>query len=105
MNEAESTQQLIQYNAADGNVAIAVNLANDTVWLSLNDLVQLFERDKSVISRHISSIYNEGELIRNATVAKYATVQKEGGREISRDIEYFNLDVIMGIKGLMIMPW
>lgn len=67
--------------------------------------MQLFERDKSVISRHISSIYNEGELIRNATVAKYATVQKEGGREISRDIEYFNLDVIMGIKGLMIMPW
>ena len=97
MNEAETIQQLIQYNAADGNVAIAVNLANDTVWLSLNDLVQLFERDKSVISRHISSIYKEGELVRNATVAKYATVQKEGGREISRDIEYFNLDVIISV--------
>ena len=97
MNEAETIQQLIQYNAADGNVAISVNLANDTVWLSLNDLVQLFERDKSVISRHISTIYKEGELVRDATVAKYATVQKEGGREISRDIEYFNLDVIISV--------
>jgi len=97
MNESETIQQLIQYNAADGNVAIAVNLANDTVWLSLNDLVQLFERDKSVISRHISSIYKEGELVRNTTVAKYATVQKEGGREITRNIEYFNLDVIISV--------
>lgn len=97
MNKAETNQQLIQYNAADGTVAIAVNLANDTVWLSLNDLVQLFERDKSVISRHISTIYKEGELVRNATVAKYATVQKEGEREITREIEYFNLDVIISV--------
>ena len=78
-----TNQQLIQYSAADGTVAIAVNLANETVWLSLNDLVQLFERDKSVISRHISNIYKEGELVRNATVANYATVQKEGEREIT----------------------
>ena len=93
----ESGNQLIQYNSADGKAAIEVNLANETVWLSLNDLVKLFERDKSVISRHIGNVFKEGELDRTATVANYATVQREGDREITRDIEYFNLDVIISV--------
>jgi prophage maintenance system killer protein len=93
----KTNQQSIQYSAADGTVAIAVNLTNETVWLSLNDLVQLFERDKSVVSRHISNIYREGELDRGSTVANYATVQIEGDREITREIEYFNLDVIISV--------
>ena len=93
----EPSNQLIQYNSADGKAAIEVNLANETVWLSLNDLVKLFERDKSVISRHIGNVFKEGELDRDATVANYATVQLEGGREISRVIEYFNLDVIISV--------
>jgi hypothetical protein len=79
----ESNKQIIKYNSVDGNTAIEVNLANETVWLSLNDLVKLFGRDKSVISRHIGNIYTEGELERGATVANYATVQKEGDRVIN----------------------
>ncbi len=80
----ESNKQIIKYNSVDGNTAIEVNLANETVWLSLNDLVKLFGRDKSVISLHIGNIYTEGELERGATVANYATVQKEGDRVINR---------------------
>jgi prophage maintenance system killer protein len=57
----------------------------------------LFKRDKSVISRHISNIYKEEELVRTTTVAKFATVQMEGGREVQREIEYFNLDVIISV--------
>ncbi|MCX6270619.1 MAG: hypothetical protein NTU44_05260 [Bacteroidetes bacterium] len=87
-------KQLIRYNSSDGKAEIDVNLANETVWLSLNDLVVLFDRDKSVISRHIGNIFKENELDKESTVAKFATVHPEGGREIRRDIEYFNLDVM-----------
>ncbi|WP_372800888.1 RhuM family protein [Lutibacter sp.] len=93
----ENNKQLIEYNSSDGKINIEVNLDNETVWLSLNDLVSLFDRDKSVISRHIRNVFKEGELDKEATVAKYATVQNEGGREINRNIEFFNLDVIISV--------
>lgn len=93
----ESDNQIVRYISNDGNADIVVNLANDTVWLSLNDLVVLFNRDKSVISRHIGNVYKEGELNRDSTVAKFATVQREGGRDIKREIECFNLDVIISV--------
>jgi death-on-curing family protein len=85
------------YQSEDGKTEINVQLDNETVWLSLNQLVDLFERDKSVISRHINNIYKEKELYREATVAKFATVQKEGDREVERDIDFFNLDVIISV--------
>ena len=64
-----------------------------SVWLSLNQLAQLFQRDKSVISRHIKNVFEEGELRPEGTVAKSATVQNEGGKQVSREIEFFNLAV------------
>lgn len=85
------------YKTPEGKTSIEVKLEKDTVWLSLNQMSKLFERDKSVISRHINNIYKEGELERSSTVAKIATVQKEGEREIIRNIEYFNLDVIISV--------
>lgn len=85
------------YQSEDGKAEINVQLYNDTVWLSLNQMVDLFERDKSVVSRHINNIYKEKELLKEATVAKYATVQKEGDREVEREIDYFNLDVIISV--------
>ena len=63
----------------------------------MNQISELFKRDKSVISRHIGNAFKEQELVREATVAKYATVQIEGGREVERTIEYFNLDVIISV--------
>ncbi|RLD61095.1 MAG: cytochrome C biogenesis protein CycH [Bacteroidetes bacterium] len=85
------------YKTPEGKTSIEVKLEKDMVWLSLNQMSDLFERDKSVISRHINNIYKEGELERSSTVAKIATVQKEGKREIIRNIEYFNLDVIISV--------
>ncbi len=67
---------IVVYKSSDGIVRLDVQLADETVWLTLNQLAVLFDRNKSVISRHISNIYGEGELIREATVAKNATVQK-----------------------------
>ncbi|MEK7409995.1 MAG: virulence RhuM family protein [Actinomycetota bacterium] len=72
-------------------------MMGETVWLSLGQMSTLFQRDKSVISRHIKNIYEEGELHPEGTVAKFATVQTEGSKTVSRDIEYFNLDVIISV--------
>lgn len=63
--------------------------------MSLNQLSQLFGRDKSVISRHLKNIFADGELEVDSTVANFATVQKEGERDVLREIEYFNLDAIL----------
>ena len=83
------------YTTEDGQTRLQVRLQNETVWLSLNQLAELFQRDKSVISRHIRNIFHEGELRPEATVAKFATVQMEGSREVTRNIDFYNLDVII----------
>jgi death-on-curing family protein len=76
---------------------IEVKFEGDSVWLSLNQLSELFEKHKSVISRHLKNIFISKELSRNSTVAKNATVQKESGREVVRNIEYYNLDAIISV--------
>ena len=78
-------------------VSLEVRLDEETVWLTLNQMSILFGRDKSVISRHIATIFKEEELEREATVAKNATVQNENGRTVLRTIEYYNLDVIISV--------
>ena len=78
-------------------VKLEVNLKDETVWLNLEQMSELFDRDKSVISRHISNIFKEEELERNSTVANFATVQNESGRSVSRNIDYYNLDVIISV--------
>ena len=80
-----------------GDQSVQVRLEGETVWLNLQQLAELFERDKSVISRHLRNIYASEELAREATVAKNATVQIEGGREVQREIEFYNLDVIISV--------
>ncbi len=69
----------------------------ETVWLSLNQIALLFDRDKSVISRHLKNVFNEGELTIETTVAKNATVQMEAGREVKREIDFYNLDAILSV--------
>ncbi len=88
---------VLVYEAPGGEVRVDVRLDQETVWLSLNQLAELFDRDKSVISRHLRNVFKSGELERGATVAKNATVQNEGGREVAREIEFFNLDAILSV--------
>lgn len=91
------SEEIIVYQSSDLNSKLKVRFESDSLWLSLNQLTQLFERDKSVISRHLTNIYKEGELTREATVAKNATVQIEGNREVFREVEYFNLDAVISV--------
>ncbi len=81
----------------DKDKKIEVQLKEETIWLTLNQIATIFDKDKSVISRHIRNIFKSGELNRNSTVAKFATVQIEGKRRVKRTIEYFNLDVIIAV--------
>lgn len=89
--------EIIIYQTEDGLTKIDVKLEEETVWLSLEQMADLFQRDKSTISRHIKNIFEEGELVRESTVAKFATVQNEGNRQVERAIEYYNLDVIISV--------
>lgn len=90
-------QEVVLFSSNDSEITLKVNVENDTVWLSLDQLAELFCRDKSTLSRHISNIYKEGELEQSSTVVKIATVQKEGSRSITRLIENYNLDMIISI--------
>ena len=89
--------EFLLYTTEDGIAKLEVQLVDETAWLSLTQMAELFQRDKSVISRHIKNIYEEGELSPQATVANLATVQQEGERSVARDIEHYNLDVIISV--------
>ncbi|MBU1038753.1 type II toxin-antitoxin system death-on-curing family toxin [Patescibacteria group bacterium] len=89
--------EVIIYQPTGKISSLEVRLNKDTVWLTLQQMADLFNRDKSVISRHLTNIYKEKELNKSATVAKYATVQNEGNRQIKRALEYYNLDAIISV--------
>lgn len=89
--------KMLIYQSADGQIKIDVRFENETVWLSLDQMSTLFGRDKSTISRHIKNIFEEGELSSDTTIANYATVQEEGNREVTRNIDYYNLDIIISV--------
>ena len=93
----DNNSKMIIYTTEDELVKIETTFNAETVWLSLDQMSSLFQRDKSTISRHIKNIYEEGELVREATVANFATVQNEGDRQVERNIEYYNLDVIISV--------
>jgi len=87
--------ELVIFESQDGKVSLDVNLSNDTVWLSRKQLADLFGRDVKTIGKHINNAFKEE--LDYSTVAKFATVQKEGTRDIEREIEYYNLDMIISV--------
>ena len=89
--------QFLLYQTPDGDSQIEVKLQNDTVWLSLGQMAELFQRNKSTISRHIKNVLEDGELQEEATIASFATVQNEGTRKVERVIAYYNLDMIISV--------
>ena len=96
-NNINQKSHMIIYTTEDGLTKIETTFDEDTVWLSIDQMAELFQRDKSTISRHIKNIYSEGELVREGTVAFFATVQMEGDRQVAREICYYNLDVIISV--------
>ena len=85
------------YQTEDGRVKLEVQLQNETVWLTQQLMADLFQTTKQNISQHIQSIYEERELLPEATVKKFLTVRNEGTREVSRQLDYYNLDMIISV--------
>ncbi|OQY74599.1 MAG: death-on-curing protein [Ignavibacteriales bacterium UTCHB2] len=100
------------YKSEDNQVEVNVRLDKDTVWLNRQQLSVLFDRDIKTIGKHINNVFSDGELEFSSTVAKFATVQIEGTREVEREIEYYNLDVIISVgyrvksqRGVQFRQW
>ena len=91
------TSQLLIYQDKDGHIKIDVRFDGDTVWLNQKMIAELFDTTKQNISLHIQNIFEEGELSVGATVKEYLTVQKEWERAVSRDVDFYNLDVIISV--------
>ena len=104
--------QIILFQTQGGETKIEVRLANESVWLTADQMAELFQRNKSTISRHIKNILESGELEQNRTVAFFATVQNEGDRKVERNIAYYNLDMIISVgyrvnshRGVQFRQW
>ena len=97
LSPMDQTTEFLLYTAPGGKVAVEVFLHNENIWLPMARIAELFGVDKSGVSRHLRNIYESGELNRESTVAIFATVQDEGGREVRRELEYFNLDAIISV--------
>jgi prophage maintenance system killer protein len=89
--------QIVIYQTEDGQTAINVTLEKETVWLTQNQMVELFQSSKQNVSLHIKNIYEEGELEKDATVKEYLTVQTEGKRSVKRTVDQYSLDVIISV--------
>lgn len=89
--------QFLVYQAENGQIKIDVRLEQETVWLTQQQMADLFQSSKQNISHHIQSIYEEGELQPEATVKKYLTVRREGQREVKRLLDHYNLDMIISV--------
>ncbi|SIT18352.1 virulence RhuM family protein [Belliella pelovolcani] len=91
------TTDILIYQNQEGNIKIDVRLQEETVWLTQSQMGQLFGKDKRTISEHISNIYSEGELEKSSTIRKFRTVQIEGNRKVERELDHYNLDIIISV--------
>lgn len=89
--------EVLVYEAADGSARVDVRLDRETVWLTQDQMARLFGRERSVVTKHIRNAFREGELEAQATRAKFAQVQSEGARTVTREVEHYNLDVIISV--------
>lgn len=97
MSNQQNNGNIILYQTEDGKSRIEVTLCNDTVWLTADQMAELFQRNKSTISRHIKNVFEDEELNPDSTVAFFATVQNEGSRTVERNLAYYNLDMIISV--------
>ncbi len=89
--------EILIYQTEGGQTKIEVRLEGETLWLNQAGLAKLYQTTKQNVSLHIQNIYDEGELSEDATVKEYLTVQPEGGRQVSRQVKHYNLDMILSV--------
>lgn len=92
-----NTGEILIYQNQEGTIKIDVRLEDETIWLTQAQICELFQKSKATISEHIKNVFEEGELDAISTVRKFRTVQFEGGRNVERELDYYNLDVIISV--------
>jgi hypothetical protein len=92
-----NTGEILIYQNQEGNIKLDVRLEDETIWLTQAQIGELFQKSKATISEHIKNVFEEGELDAISTVRKFRTVQLEGGRNVERELDYYNLDVIISV--------
>ncbi len=92
-----STGEIVIYQNPEGTIKIDVRLEEETVWLTHEQMATLFGKGRSTVAEHVANVYEEGELDQNRTCRKFRQVRKEGAREVEREIDHFNLDVIISV--------
>jgi hypothetical protein len=92
-----SFTEFLLYTTPNGKVKVEIFLRDENIWLTQAKIAELFDTERSVVTKHLQNIYNEGELDKNSTCAKFAQVQNEGDRQVKRDIEFHNLDAILSV--------
>ncbi|MGJ8620020.1 MAG: RhuM family protein [Methylophilaceae bacterium] len=97
MTENKNNEQIVIYQTESGETQIDVRLEQDSVWLSQAQMVELFDRDLRTINEHIQNVYKEGELEKVPTIRKSRIVRQEGSRQVTRNIDHYNLDVIISV--------
>ena len=93
MNESN----IVLYETDDGKVNVDVLLRDETIWLTQKSMAELFDVNVPAVNKHLNNIYGEGELTENATISKMEIVQKEGNRNVKRNVEFYNLDAIIAV--------
>ena len=108
----EKNYEIVKFNDEGLELDVNVSAKEETVWLTKEQMSILFDRDRSVISRHINNVFKDGELDKKRTCAFFAQVQIEGSREITRRVEYYNLDMIISVgyrvkskRGIIFRKW
>ncbi|MDO4697406.1 MAG: virulence protein RhuM/Fic/DOC family protein [Pasteurellaceae bacterium] len=104
--------QIQLYTSADGQVSLSVSLDQETVWLTQAQMAELFGKDVRTINEHIGNLFSEGELERESTIRKFRIVRQEGNRQVARELEHYNLDVIISVgyrvksqRGVQFRQW
>lgn len=97
MKNENQNNSIIIYEGNDGQSHVEVRFEGETAWLSQKQMAELFDKDVRTINEHIKNVFSERELEENSTIRKFRTVQQEGGREVARDIDFYNLDVIISV--------
>jgi hypothetical protein len=97
MNDKNKEMRMVLYHAQDDDVSVNALIENETLWVTQKAMAELFDVDRSVITKHLSNIYSDNELSKEATCAKIAQVQNEGGRSVTRKVEYYSLDAIISV--------
>ena len=97
MQDKNKEMRMVLYHSENDDVSINALIKDETLWITQKAMAELFDSDRSVITKHLLNIYNEGELEKEATCAKIAQVQQEGTRQVKRNVDFYNLDAIISV--------